>query len=169
MKKKYLEAGRCGRPRGLAGEINFDCWCDSPEFLIGLEKLYRDSEGKEFLVVKDFRPHISSFTFEGYDQRNLVSALTGQVLYFDRDDIELEDGVVYNDDLIGLPVFDDMTGERVGTLTRIDEGVRYMLYVIGADSGEEFVLPCIDEFVRSIDINTGIRVMLIDGMRSGGE
>ena len=63
--KKYLEAGRLTSARGLKGELRFDCWCDGPEFLSGVERLYLDEKGENELEVEIYRPSIPSFIFVG--------------------------------------------------------------------------------------------------------
>jgi 16S rRNA processing protein RimM len=113
--KRFLEAGRLNSPRGIKGEVRFDCWCDSPEFLIGVNRFYLDDKGERFLTVKQYRPSIPSIIFEGYEDRAKASTLTGRTVYFDRNDITLEEGVCFNDDLISLPVFDMDSGEQIGS------------------------------------------------------
>ena len=78
--KRYLEAGRLNSPRGLKGEIRFECWCDDAEFLSGVSRLYLDSEGKRFLEVERYIPHLGTVVFKGYPDRTAVSELTGRTL-----------------------------------------------------------------------------------------
>ncbi len=85
--KRYLEAGRLNSPRGLKGELRFDCWCDSIEFLEGVKYLYLDKDGNRPLEVKSFRNTVGTVTFVGYEDRNSASSLTGRTVYFDREDI----------------------------------------------------------------------------------
>ena len=40
MKKKYLEIGRIVGTRGLQGELKVEPWCDSPEVICEIKKLY---------------------------------------------------------------------------------------------------------------------------------
>ncbi len=162
--KHFLEAGRLNSPRGLKGELRFDCWCDSVEFLSGVEKLYLDAEGKRFLTVKELRPSLSTIVFEGYEDRSSASALTGRTVYFDRNDIPLPEGVFYNDDLIGLPVRNAETGEIIGKVTRVEEGAASFLYYV---SGEKsYIIPAVDEFIVGTDPEKEITVRLIDGLEA---
>ena len=32
--KRYLEAGRLNSPRGLKGELRFECWCDECDYYL---------------------------------------------------------------------------------------------------------------------------------------
>ena len=70
--KRFLEAGRLNSPRGLKGELRFECWCDSIEFLSGVKRLYLDPEGKRPLEVKAFRETVSTVIFVGFEDRNSV-------------------------------------------------------------------------------------------------
>ena len=128
--KRFLEAGRLNSPRGLKGELRFECWCDSIEFLSGVKHLYLDPEGKRPLEVKAFRETVSTVIFVGYEDRNSASALTGRTVYFDREDIILPDGVFYNDDLIGVDVINESTGGVIGKLKRIEEGMASDIYFV---------------------------------------
>lgn len=150
-------------PRGIKGEVRFDCWCDSPEFLIGVNRFYLDDKGERFLTVKQYRPSIPSIIFEGYEDRAKASTLTGRTVYFDRNDITLEEGVCFNDDLISLPVFDMDSGEQIGVLERIDEGVSSDFYFVRGEN-RSYYIPVRDEFIKEISLDTGIRVKLIDGL-----
>ncbi len=162
--KRFLEAGRLNSPRGLKGELRFDCWCDSIEFLNGVKFLYLDKEGKRPLEVKAFRETVSTVIFVGYEDRNSAASLTGRTVYFDREDIVLPEGVYYNDDLIGATVIDENTGNAVGTLKRIEEGVASDIYYIEGE--KNYIIPAVDEFIVKVDPINGIIVRLIDGLEA---
>lgn len=151
-----------GAPRGIKGELRFDCWCDSPSVLKDVERLYFDAEGTKSLAVKRFYPSIPSIVFEGREDRQSAALLTGRKLWFDRDDVALPDGVYFNDDLIGLPVYDAASGAVIGTLRAVEEGSRNFLYRIKGE--KEYLVPAVDAFVKSIDIEDGIKIELIDGL-----
>ncbi len=162
--RRFLEAGRLNSPRGLKGELRFDCWCDSVEFLSGVERLYLDPGGRRYLTVKELRPSLSTIVFEGYEDRSSASVLTGRTVYFDRNDIALPEGTFYNDDLIGLPVRDIGTGAVIGKVTRVEEGAASFLYYV---SGEKnYIIPAVDEFIVGTDPEKEITVRLIDGLEA---
>lgn len=163
--KQYLEAGALGAPRGVKGELRFDCWCDSPEFLRGVKRFYFDAEGTKSLAVKRYYPSIPSVVFEGREDRQTAALLTGKTIWFDRNEVSLPDGVYFNDDLIGLPVYDADSGETIGVLSAIEEGSRCFLYRIKGDT--EYLVPAVDAFVISRDLEKGIAVRLIEGMEAG--
>ncbi len=164
--KRFLEAGRLNSPRGIKGELKFSCWCDSPDFLDGVEYLYLDPKGEKRLKIVLYRPNIPSIIFEGYEDRTACAVLTGRTVYFDRYDPALPGDVIYNDDLIGLPVFDADTEEQIGTLERIDETIGGFLYYI-AGGEKEYLMPAVDRYIVSVDLEKGIHVHVDEGLRIG--
>lgn len=164
--KRFLEAGRLNSPRGIKGELKFSCWCDSPDYLEGVEYLYLDPKGEKRLKIVNYRPNIPSIVFEGYEDRTACAVLTGRTVYFDRYDPALPGDVIYNDDLIGLPVYDADTEEQIGTLERIDETIGGFLYYI-AGGEKEYLMPAVDRYIVSVDLEQGIRVHADEGLRIG--
>ncbi len=164
--KRFLEAGRLNSPRGIKGELKFSCWCDSPDFLDGVKELYLDKEGTKKLTVVSYRPNIPSIVFEGYEDRTLCAVLTGRTVYFDRYDPALPRDVIYNDDLIGLSVFNSENGTEIGKLMRIDETVGGFLYYI-AGGENEYLVPAVDRYIVSTDIEKGITVNIDEGLKIG--
>lgn len=161
--KRYLEAGRLNSPRGLKGEIRFECWCDSPEFLSGVTRLYLDSEGKNYLEVDSFLPHLGTVIFKGYADRTAVTSLTGRTLWFDRNDITLPEGTYFNDDLLGTPVFSGETGEKVGLIREVEERSGNLLWHV-ADGSREFLFPAVNHLIVSVIPGEKIVIHLPDGM-----
>lgn len=160
--KKFLEAGVLGAPRGVKGELRFDCWCDSPDFLRSVSRFYFDAEGTKSLAVVRYYPSIPSVIFEGREDRQSAALLTGRKIWFARDEVSLPDGVFFNDDLVGLSVYDSASGEVIGKLTAVEEGSRYFLYRVKGE--KEYLIPAVDAFIKSIDLDKGIGVELIDGL-----
>lgn len=165
MLKRFLEAGRLGAPRGLKGEIRFACWCDSPEFLSGVKKLYTDPAGEKYLEVEKLLPQLGTVVFRGYPDRTAVTPLNGRTLWFDREDVSLPEGVWFNDDLLGTPVKDAESGEVVGALREVEErGGRFLWHIADPDGKREFLFPAAEEYIVSVLPEKEIVVRLIDGM-----
>lgn len=161
--KKYLEAGRLTSLRGIKGELRFDCWCDSPEFLNGINVFYFDDKGNTSKEVKLYRPSVPSIVFDGYETRETAAVLAGKTIYFNRDDIKLPEGVFFNDDLIGLDIIDIETNEKIGALSEIIDNGATTLYRVTGEN-KSFLIPAIKEFVIETSLETGIKVKLIEGL-----
>ena len=164
--KRFLEAGRLNSPRGIKGEVKFSCWCDSPDYLDGVEYLYLDAKGEKKLKIVLYRPNIPSIIFEGYEDRTSCAVLTGRTVYFDRYDPALPQDVTYNDDLIGLPVYNAETNEQIGVLSRIDETIGGFLYYISGGE-KEYLMPAVERYVVSVSVEDGVYVHVDEGLRIG--
>ena len=163
--KRYLEAGKLGAPRGLKGEIRFDCWCDGPEFLQGVRKLYLDPKGERHLEPDRFLPHLGTVVFRGYPDRTSVTPLVGRVLWFDREDIPLPEGTYYNDDLIGTPVFCESEDVPLGTVGEVEDRSGAPLWRIrDADGKREFMFPAVPAYLVSVRPGERVVIRMIEGM-----
>lgn len=163
--KQFLEAGKLGAPRGLKGEIRFECWCDGPEFLSGVEKLYLDPKGTRFLEPERFLPHLGTVLFKGYTDRTSVTPLVGKVLWFDRSDIVLPEGTYYNDDLIGTAVVSDEDGKTVGFVREVeDRGGTPLWHIRNGDGTREFLFPAAKALLVAVRPGEVIRIHWISGM-----
>lgn len=120
MKKQYLESGKIVGTHGIKGEVRIEPWCDSPQFLAAFDKLYLDDRGETFIEVKS-RPHknITLCKIKGVDNIDDAQRLRGRIVYIDRDDVKLDEGVNFVQDLIGLAVIDADSGENYGKITDV--------------------------------------------------
>ena len=72
-------------------------------------------------------------------------------------------GKVLYVDMIGLSVVDDATGETLGTLQEVLAASQDILEIRTPD-GREVLLPWVDQFVKSVDLEAGqVRVTPIEG------
>ncbi len=153
MKKQFLEVGKIVSTKGLKGETVIECWCDSPEFLCSFEKLYVE-QGKQELVVLKSRVHKSTavLLFQGIDSIEKADLYRGKVLYINRDDVQLENGRYFIQDLLGLEVFDVDTNKKYGIITEVFKTGANDVYQISDDKQNNYLIPVIHEVVIDIDI-----------------
>lgn len=156
MKKQFLDSGKIVGTHGIRGEVRIDPWADSPAFLAAFDTLYLDERGEKKIKVKS-RPHknITLCKIEGVDTIEAAERLRGTVVYINRDDIRLEEGVHFVQDLIGLEVRDFDTGALYGTLTDVLRTGANDVYEI-TQNGKKYLAPVIDEVVREIDTEGGV-------------
>lgn len=103
MKKQYLEIGKIVNTHGIRGDIKVQPWCDSPDFLAEFDTLYRKDQSP--IVITSAKVHKGCVLMhvEGVDTVEQAQALRGMTLYMNRDDVELEEGAFFIQDVIGLP------------------------------------------------------------------
>ena len=89
--------------------------------------------------------------------------LKNKTLYALRKDFKLEEGEFFLADMIGLEVIDADDGRVYGKLREIMNRGASDIYVVDTPHGERMI-PAVDEFIISIDIEKGIFVRPIEGM-----
>lgn len=153
--KQFLEIGKIVAVQGLKGEVRVEPWCDSPEFLCEFDSLYFD-KGRTPVEVVRSRPHknIVLMKIEGIDTPEAAQTLRGKILYMDRDDVELEPGTYFVQDLIGLEVIDADDGTVYGILSEVTYTGANDVYHI-KNNDKEYLIPAIPEIIEKTDIEGG--------------
>ena len=157
MVKQYLETGRIVGTHGVRGEMRVEPWSDSPESLCRLKALYLDG-GKRKLDIVSIRPHKSMVLLkvQGVDSMEAAQAMRGTVLFLNRDDVRLEEGRHFVQDLIGLKVVDADNGNQYGELTDVSRTGANDVYHLRSCDGEETLIPAIPDVVLRIDLEQGV-------------
>ena len=92
--------------------------------------------------------------FAGVDTPEQANALRNAVLYMDRNDVELEEGTFFIQDLIGMTVQDADTGKVYGKLRDVLQTGANDVYEIETPDGRTLLAPVIPEVVLSQDFDT---------------
>lgn len=161
MKRKYLEIGKIVNTHGLDGEVKIIPWADSPQALLDIEIFYIDEKPVRLIRGRIHKGTVLA-TLEGVSDVNAAMRLKNKTVFIDRDDIELEDGAFFIQDIIGAEVVDER-GAKIGVLAEVLEKPSSNVYVI---SGErEILVPAVPEFILGADVENGvITVRLLEGM-----
>lgn len=156
MKKQYLDTGKIVGTHGIKGEVRIEHWSDSPEFLCAFKKLYLDEKGQSFIEVKS-RPHknIALAKIKGVDTIESAEKFRGKIVYINRDDIVLDEGVYFVQDLIGLEVKDADSGVVYGKITDVLRTGANDVYEITDSENKKYFAPVIDEVVEEINVDGG--------------
>lgn len=164
--KRYLEIAKIVATQGLRGEVRCQYFCDAPEVLCEFDTLYFDKGNTEVRVERAF-PHknLVVMKLEGVSSIEDAQKYIGKMLYLDREDAELPEETYFIQDIIGLTVKDADTGEVYGKVTDIYQNGAADVYAIKREDGAEYMFPCIDEVVKSIDVEGGeILITPLDGL-----
>ena len=92
MKKQFLETGKIVTTHGIKGELKVMPWCDTPEFLLDFDTLYLQ-KGQKPIEIENARiqKNMVLLKIRGCDTVEDAVKLRGQVLYLNRDDVEICD------------------------------------------------------------------------------
>lgn len=164
--KEYLECGKIANTHGVRGDVVIESWCDTPEVLASLKTVYTE-KGSVYTPIAVKKASVYKgrvlASLEGIDILEDAAALKGTVIFAARKDLPLAEGDFFVQDLIGLPVYEESTGEKYGVLTDVISGAASDLYEVKTEKGISLV-PVVPEFVKNIDLEKGIAIHAIEGM-----
>lgn len=150
--KRFLEAGKIVGAHGLNGNLKVKPWCDSAEVLCSLKVLYFD-EGKQKVNVLSSRENKGNviMNIDGIDTIEKAIAVRGSVLYLDRNDLHLDEGTFFIQDIIGCEVLDSNTNELYGKVTDVFKTGANDVYQVS--SGNNTVLvPVIPDVIDNVNV-----------------
>ncbi len=171
-REKYLECGKIINTHGVRGACKIESWCDTPEVLCGVKTLYYKKKD-EYISLEVTKASVHKgcalVYFYGIDSIEAAQLLKNRVVYADREDIPLDEDRVFIADIIGLPVYDEREGKKLGVLTELIESPASDLFSVKAEDGKDVLVPAVDEFIGHID-DEGVFLRPIPGMfDDGGE
>ena len=146
---EFINIGKIVNTHGIKGELRIlsDFRHKDKVFKKGM-KFYVGKEKEEF-TVNSYRFHkiFDMVTFEGFTNINEVLYLKGRQVYINKEDLVLDDGEVYIEDLIG---FDVIIGEKVlGKVT----GVMYNSKANDVLKVGDVLIPYVKDLIIKIEGN----------------
>lgn len=167
MKKEYLEIGKIVNIHGLHGDVKVMPWCDEPELLCEFENLYIDKDKKEIAVegARTFKNTVIMH-FEGCYTPEDAEKLRNKILYIHRDDLELEDGVYFIQDLIGMQVIDADNGKVYGILKDVSQtGANDVYEILDEENNKTYWIPAIPDVIIETDVDNGVmKIRPLEGL-----
>lgn len=164
---EFLEVGKIINTHGLRGDVKVTAWTDTPEDFEDIPKVYiKRKTGDEILTVSKIKYQKNNLIikFKEINDINEAEKYKGITIYADRDDLwELEDGVYYIADLIGLDVYDE--NGKIGVIADVFNTGANDIYDVKREGKKNLLLPVIDDVVRDIDLeNKRITVHVMEGL-----
>lgn len=163
MKLEYIQVGRIVNAHGIRGEVRLLPRGFDPAYLTTFQTFY---VGKDKSPVVPTANHVhKSFVllkFPGVDDMNAALSYKEQPVFIRRDDVQND--MVFDDELIGLDVKNADTGELLGKLTLVEDYPSSKVFTI---TGEKtYLIPAIpDVFIVSVDLEANtMEVHVLKGM-----
>lgn len=160
MLKPYLEIGKAVGTHGLRGEVRVEAWCDSPDELKGIKRLFFDERGSFSVEVEAIRPHgrLVLIKFKGIDTIEVAEALRGKLLFAAREALRLAEGRSFIQDIIDCEAVDADTGASLGRITDVITGIANDVWCVSSN-GREYLVPAIDGVVVEKRLEEGIVIL----------
>lgn len=164
---EFLEVGKIINTHGLRGDVKVTAWTDVPEDFEDIPKVYiKRKSGDEVLTVSKVKYQKNNLIIKFKEINDIDEAekYKGLTIYADRDDLwELEDGVYYIADLIGLDVYDE--NGKIGVIADVFNTGANDIYDVKREGKKNLLLPVIDDVVKEIDLeNKRVTVHVMEGL-----
>ena len=158
MKDDLLEIGKIVNTHGIRGEVKIQPWCDEPELFDELEYLF--IEGEKYNIVRNrFHKTCQIVQLENVNSIDDAERFKNQIVYINRDALELPEGRYYIADIEGLTV-KEQNGRILGDVDEIIKTGSNDVYSLKDTFNKKPVLiPVIEGVVLETNIDGGYIVV----------
>lgn len=166
MRKEFLEIGKIVGTHGVRGMVRIQPWCDGVAFLKGVKNYFTDENGKNFLNCEKIAENGNVFIakFSGIETIEQAETYRGKILYINRNDVKLQKGSYFIQDIIDCAVFDAETGEEYGTVSDVSQTGANDVWHIKRNE-KEYLIPVIPPVVKDVDVDNGvIKIIALKGI-----
>jgi 16S rRNA processing protein RimM len=168
----FLPIGKIVGAHGVNGNLKVCSYAESVSIFKPGCLILAIHAGKieKYLAIKWAKPHGKSIllSFKGVEDRKTAETLIGAELFIERTALpELEEGVYYWTDIIGLSVFttDNQYIGRVESIMATGSNDVYVVKDPNKENNNETLIPAIESVVLEIDFERKrIRVNLPEGL-----
>ena len=165
MKLETIKVGRIVNAHGIRGEVRVQPRDGDPALLTRFQTFYIDGQ-----PVSPTANHVHKslvlMKFPGVEDMNAALTYKDKDLYIRRADARLPEGAYFDDELLGMGVFDAATGEELGKLTAVENYPAHKVYTV--KGRREYLIPAVkDVFIKSVDLDRDrMEVQVWEGMAS---
>ena len=168
MRLETIKIGRIVNAHGIRGEVRVQPDGQDPAFLTRFKTFYLDG-APVTPTANHVHKSLVLMKFPGVDDMNAALALKGQDLYIRRADARLPQGVYFDDELLGLQVYDADSSECLGELVRVEQYPAHRVYTVRGT--HEYLIPAVpDVFIKSVDLDANrMEVHTLEGMATDAD
>ena len=150
MKLETIKIGQIVNAHGIRGEVRIQPRDGDPAFLTKFKTFLLDGQPVSAASCHVHKSLVLA-KFPGVDDMNAALALKGKDLYIRREDARLPEGEYFDDELLGLDVYDADSGQCLGELTAVEPYPAPELYTVRGQ--REFLVPAVkDVFIKSVNM-----------------
>lgn len=161
MDNKLVPVGEVIRPQGIKGKLKIRPLADADLFLQA-EGVYLGTGKKSPVYYKVLSAQLHKnavlLALEGVESMSEAEKLVGSQVFADLESLdELPEGEFYWYQIIGLDVLTD-DGRLLGKVAEILPTGSNDVYIV-RDGAKEYLIPAIEQVVKSIDVSVGRMVI----------
>ena len=160
-----IKIGKIVNAVALRGEVKVYNYSGYKERYEELERIIVDNKNYKIEKVR-YQQQMVILKLAGVNDRNAAEAMKNKDVFITEDDLqELPEDTFYIRDLLGLPVFDADTDEKIGTLKDVLQPSSQDIYVVKRPEASDVLIPAVSEFLKEVNVEEGfIKVHFIEGM-----
>ena len=165
MELEFISAGKIVNTHGVRGEVKLLPQGVALEILENCKTLYLAGEP---VIPTARRVHKGCLLLKlpGVEDMDAALTLKGRTVSIRRQDIQLPEGVYFDEELVGLTAKDAATGEVLG---RVEEVLSYPAHKVYAVRGgkDEYLIPAVPAFIAAVHLPEGtMEIHVWEGMGS---
>ncbi len=151
MKLEAIQVGRIVNAHGIRGEVRVQPRDADPYFLTQFKTFYID--GKPVTpTANHVHKSVVLMKLPGVDDMDAALALKEKIVYVRREDAGLPEGEWFDDELLGLMVYDTKTGDELGELVAVEPYPAHKVYTVKGK--KTYLIPAVKgAFIESIDMD----------------
>lgn len=167
---KYVSVGKIVNFHGIKGEAKVGYSKNQQDFFTSLDTVYlKDKDNYTSLRILSAKPlkNMMIVKFEGIDSINDILELKGKLLFVEESVIRenLNEDEFLIDELVGLEVFDNENGQKLGFVIGVSNNGASDLISIKTNSKKISLVPFVKAIVPIVDIkNKKIMINNIEGL-----
>lgn len=167
---KYVSVGKIVNFHGIKGEAKVGYSKNQQDFFTSLDTVYlKDKDNYTSLHILSAKPlkNMMIVKFEGIDSINDILELKGKLLFVEESVIRenLNEDEFLIDELVGLEVFDNENGQKLGFVIGVSNNGASDLISIKTNSKKISLVPFVKAIVPVVDIkNKKIMINNIEGL-----
>ena len=167
---KYVSVGKIVNFHGIKGEAKVGYSKNQQDFFTSLDTVYlKDKDNYTSLHILSAKPlkNMMIVKFEGIDSINDILELKGKLLFVEESVIRenLNEDEFLIDELVGLEVFDNENGQKLGFVIGVSNNGASDLFSIKTNSKKISLVPFVKAIVPIVDIkNKKIMINNIEGL-----
>lgn len=167
-----ITIGKIVGVHGVKGTMLIAPLTDFPDRFIGMKELDIQMPGKQIRTFKVRSlslyqgKNLFRVNLEDVDDRNTAEMFRESIISVSKDErVSLETDEYWIDDIIGLTVFDNESGEELGIIDDVMTTGSNDVYLVKTPEGAIKPLPAIGDVILSIDIEAGnVKVIVPEGL-----
>ena len=163
MKLETIRVGQIVGVHGIRGELRVLPRDGDLDFLTRFKTFLLDGRPVSPIACRVHKG-MALMKLPGVEDRTAAEALRGKGLCIRREDAALPEGEYFDDELLGMDVYNGETGECVGELAAVEQYPASKVYTIRGV--KEFLVPAVkDAYILSIDMeNNRMDIRVWEGL-----